>query len=331
MEELQGSDINGSLHLLAGNIKALAQNVRAIDSDLNRVWTIERVERDLRDGPLTELGAEGEEMHELNKTIHQLMADKEQIIFIDLHTTSAQTVPFITMCDTITNRVFVEGLKVPVVIGIEEYLFDPLLSYVVEKGHIALAYESGQHTDPGSVDRHFHFLMLVLNKIGMIRLAEAEIEVHSEHILYSESLNNSVFDVRYRQAMQNDGLTVLPGFSNFDIIRPGQKLAEKQGDFVMSEHACRIFMPLYQSMGADAFFLIGRLPKWWKFLSRNARKFRLDRYIPMIIPGSRRIGEKHLSVLPNIGSSRMKHVLHLVGYRFLRIENDRWIYINRGQ
>jgi hypothetical protein len=331
LEQLADQEIRGKVLLIAGNIQALEKDVRMIHSDLNRVWSSEMVRRDLETGPLLDvLGAEATEMHEINTFIHDLMAEERELIFIDLHTTSSQTVPFITMCDTLINRTFVNGLGVPVVIGIEEYLFHPLLSYVMEKGHTALAYESGQHKDPNSANRHFHFLMLALSKCGVIALSSEEKRVHLKHICFNDSLTDAVFDVRFRQPKEkNDGVKVLPGFSNFDPIERGRKIAMKNGEFIVSAHHCRILMPLYQSLGSDAFFLIGRMPGWWRLLSVFARKVKLYRYINLLIPSAEKVGENRLSVRAQVGNSRLKHILHLVGYRLLEQGYEKWIYIRR--
>lgn len=331
LDHLGGKHVFGEVHLIAGNLKALEKSVRCIDTDLNRVWDIERVERDLEQGPLhEEIGAEADEMHELNQLIHRLMKERSDIVFIDLHTTSSQTVPFITMCDTLLNRSFVKGLGVPVVIGIEEYLFHPLLAYVMEKGHVSVAYESGQHMDPSSAIRHFHFLMLVLDRLGMVQLSKQAKKEHLDQICFNDALSNAVFDVRYRQPKNpGDGLLVLPGFSNFDPVMRGRKLAEVNGEFIRSSRHCRIFMPLYQSQGNDAFFLIGRMPGWWRAMSRTVRTLGLQWLAGYLVPGSAFIAKNKLRVGHWVKNSRMKHVLHFLGFRLYRSEEEYLTYINR--
>jgi len=329
LPELQQTLLQGKVVCLAGNLKALDQGKRMLMHDLNRVWQAERVERDAADGPQPELGQEADELHGINKEVQALLRSEESIILLDLHTTSAQTVPFLTMCDTLVNREFVQRLGVPVVIGIEEYLSGPLLSYVMEQGFPAMAFESGCHSDPNSADRHYHFLWLALEKAGLLKLDDLSRTHHLKNISFSDSLSGAVFDVRHREEIpEHATVKVLPGFRNFDVIKRGQKLAQTETGFITSDRDCRIFMPLYQAQGTDAYFLIGRMPKWWKLASRFSRKNQLHRFMALF-PGVKRIGDKLLLVKPRIARGRIKHLLHLVGYRFLQDRQDALVYILR--
>lgn len=331
LADLDSVPIRGKIIFLAGNVPALQANVRMFDTDLNRVWSLERVEKDLlsKEALVDDIGAEASEFKDLNRRIHALSEAHPELVLIDLHTTSSQTVPFVTMCDTLVNRKFVRGLGVPVVIGIEEYLKGPLLAYLMERGHLSIAFESGSHYDPGSANRHYHFLHLALEKAGLLSLTPVNRKHHLEQIAFSPSLSNAVFDVRYRHLIEpNEEVTVLPGFKNFDIVQKGQKLAQQGNAFLLSDRHCRIFMPLYQSKGEEAYFLIGRMPAWWKYLSRFARKNRMDKLVTLA-PGITRVGANHLSVEPGVAKSWYRLMLHLVGYRFLHEVNEQFVYIRR--
>ena len=329
LPELRQATLQGKVLFLSGNLKALEQNVRMLQYDLNRVWQKERIDKDLRAGPLAELGAEADELHEVNKELQALFDSGEELLLLDLHTTSAPTVPFLTICDTLVNRGFVQGLGVPIVIGIEEYISGPLLSYFMEKGFPAMAFESGSHLDTLSADRHYHFLWLALEKAGVVKLDDTTRNNHLQNISFSDSLSSAVFDVRHREEIKNGSVVkVLPGFKNFDVIKKGQKLAQTENGFIQSNRDCRIFMPLYQAQGTDAYFLIGRIPKWWKFISRVSRNNRLDKLIT-ILPGIARISETQLLVKPQTARSKLKHLLHLVGYRFLQPQDGSLVFIRR--
>jgi succinylglutamate desuccinylase len=53
---------------------------------------------------------------------------------------------------------------------------------------------------------------------------------------------------------------MLPGFKNFDLVREGRKLGDDNHGSVHSPADGRIFLPLYQPAGEDAFFLVRELP-----------------------------------------------------------------------
>jgi succinylglutamate desuccinylase len=324
--------LRGTVIGLRGNPAALRAGVRALDRDLNRVWSEERVRRDLHEGPLhAELGAEALPFHALNRTLHVVLGQHRTIAFIDLHTTSADTAPFITMNDTLANRRFVKGLQVPVVLGIEEHLQGPMLSWLMERGQVAMAFESGRHDDPASTERHLHFAWLALERAGCITLGPAVRRGHQKALLTSPHLRNRVFDIRHRQALQpGDRFTMNPGFSNFQPVQAGQPLAEHNGHTITCPQDALLFMPLYQAQGGEGFFLVRPLHRLWLALSavlRNTPVHGLLRSLPGVdrLPGDR----TRLLVDTRVARSRALQVFHLLGYRLEREDGHRLCFIRR--
>ena len=60
-----------------------------------------------------------------------------------------------------------------------------------------------------------------------------------------------------------DGFQMLPGFENFQPVHAGQVVARDHGGVVRCPEAARIFMPLYQEIGHDGFFLVGTVTPLW--------------------------------------------------------------------
>ncbi|MEQ9581196.1 MAG: succinylglutamate desuccinylase/aspartoacylase family protein, partial [Arenibacter sp.] len=138
--------VNGNIYGIRGNVAALLAGKRFLDGDLNRLWTDEKIEK-------IKAKAENELLNEDKEllSIHQVLSDilkteSGPFYFIDFHTTSSKTLPFITINDALINRKFSKLFPVPIILGIEEYLEGPLLSYINEQGYLALGFESGQHT-----------------------------------------------------------------------------------------------------------------------------------------------------------------------------------------
>ncbi|HRV55758.1 MAG TPA: succinylglutamate desuccinylase/aspartoacylase family protein, partial [Mangrovimonas sp.] len=121
--------INGSIYGIAGNLQALGSNHRFIEKDLNRLWTFDHIynaHENLR-------ANEDNEQQDLLDLIEDIIFHNHPpFYFIDIHTTSSQSIPFITINDALINRKFSELFPLPVVLGIEEYLEGPLLSYINE-------------------------------------------------------------------------------------------------------------------------------------------------------------------------------------------------------
>ncbi len=144
----------GQLILLAGNREALARDTRFIEKDLNRQWTEERVallERSTRDEGEA---SEDREQREILEILDQAIRNAGgEIYFLDLHTSSADGPPFVTIGDTLRQRRFALRLPVPVILGLEEQIDGSLLEYMNNRGHITIGVEAGRHDRPASVER----------------------------------------------------------------------------------------------------------------------------------------------------------------------------------
>ena len=136
----------GNLYALSGNMNALKKGMRFEKVDLNRIWTHEHVQYIQTNAD--SFSSDVNEKIALYKIVKKLLyTEKGPFYFIDLHSTSAKTNPFITISDSINNRKFSSKFPVPIILGIEEYLEGPFLSFINEFGHIALGFEAGQHND----------------------------------------------------------------------------------------------------------------------------------------------------------------------------------------
>ena len=329
--ELGDRKLAGTVVALAGNLNALARGVRAVDRDLNRVWTEDRVRRDRDEGPLhAELAAEAEDFHALNGHIHELLGRHRDVYAIDLHTTSAPTAPFVTLNDTLANRAFVRGLQVPVVLGIEEHLRGPLLSWLMERGHVALAFESGQHGDPVSVDRHHAFAWLALEQAGVLELSRAERRRHQATLEPGPGLRDRVFDIRMRlPLLGSDRFVMRPGYRNFDRVRQGEELATLNERPVKAQHSGRIFMPLYQAMGGEGYFLVRPVHGFWLALSAVLRRTPVHALLPWL-PGVERLPDdaRRLRVDPAVARAPIR-LFHLLGYRLEGRDGEQLVFIRR--
>lgn len=307
---------------IAGNLRALRSGQRFISHDLNRMWTYNPVAAELPEYDHTV--AEKEEYEEITQLIHGAIAGRRgDMIFADLHTTSVESIPFVLLGDTLRNRDFALRIPVPKVLGIEEQLRGPLLSYINELGHISMAFEAGSHQSPASADCHEAFIWLCLFEAGLLSPEEHhDLYVKYHRVLDGHSAGLARFyELRYRFGLQQtDQFEMEPGFVNFQRIKRHDQLARHNGTKVLAQETGRIFMPLYQEQGDDGFFVVRSIARFWLGLSRRLRHLRVEKVLPLL-PGVRRHAQLPQTLVLNTGVARWYGVqlFHLLGYRKRRV------------
>ena len=322
----------GNLYMILGNINALNRSVRFEDVDLNRMWNRERIEA-IKDNN-KELRSESKEQKELFLIIKDILKNENgPFYFLDLHTTSSSSVPFITISDSLNNRKFSSNFPVPVVLGIEEYLDGPLLTYINEFGHIALGFEGGEHNDERSIVNCEAFIWKAL--VHSKCLAKKDI---SNYDKYKDDLSNlcckyEFYEINYRYALQNGEIfSMKDGFKNFDPISKDQFLAKSNGMEVKAISNGRIFMPLYQELGEDGFFILQKISRFWLKTSILARKLKINHFL-RLIPGVNKDPENNYTLIvdPKIAKFLTKDIFHLFGYRKQIYKDDKLHFIKRDR
>ncbi|WP_339756650.1 succinylglutamate desuccinylase/aspartoacylase family protein [uncultured Winogradskyella sp.] len=327
LKKLNEEDITGEIYGVYGNIKALQKNKRFLESDLNRLWTQNQLNAIQHKKKLNQ---EEQEQKELFYFIHKLLTSTDKpIYFIDLHTTSSKTLPFITINDALINRKFSSCFPVPVVLGIEEYLEGPLLSYLNTLGYVSLGFESGQHTDPGAVKNCEAFIYLALKHSGHLK-SNNNHNYEDELIKVSKGMS-SIFEVVYKYHIQSkEVFSMEEGFESFQNIKRGTLIATTNGKNIYSDYSAKLFMPLYQKSGNDGFFIIRPIPKFFLKLSEILRQIKADSLLTLL-PGiswhNKRLGvlKANLSVTKFMAKS----IFHLFGYRNKQIDKTHLLLYNR--
>jgi len=251
--------LRGDLYAYRGNLKALAHNVRYIHNDLNRIWEKPRIESLLQTGGAHLDRSEDVEMLELMGVI-DAAAEKARgpVLVLDLHTSSAASVPFVVMgtgalLDKVNTR-----LQVPVIVDKNRFLRGMMLSFMDSRGFSTLAFEAGQHGTSDSIDSHETAVWLVLVGAGLL-----DGEDLPQTDTWREELCNGInglprkLELIFRHGvLPEDRFEMLPGFKNFDSVCKGQALARDRKGIIRSQTDGLIFLPLYQSVGDDGFFLV---------------------------------------------------------------------------
>lgn len=333
IQRLEGlkDHFRGEFIALTGNMGALEKGRRFIDQDLNRMWKLQPDLSELAEIPDC---YEAQEMAALQAEVDQAIDSRRgPLVFLDLHTTSAESPPFLLIGDTLRNRRFVEDLQLPIILGLEEQLNGPFLSYLNTKGHISMGFEAGQHDDPISVENHFSLIWLILAKAGCLDENQIpDIKANREWIAScTDSALKNFFEVRHRQAIREDeNFKMKPGYHSFQEISAFEHLANNRHGKVRAPEKGRIFMPLYQDQGDDGFFLVRRVARFWLRVSVIMRKLRLDKLLPYL-PGFRRHAEhpEMLVVNPRVVRWFGPQILHLLGYRRRSRRQGKLLFIKR--
>ncbi len=320
------SKFNGSIFGLTGNIQGLHDNVRFLKSDLNRIWT-PTVLKQTHKNTLEELEFEFHEQKALLDIINHLIKTRDGMFhFVDLHTTSAPTMPFVTINDTIANRKLAEVLPIPTVLGIEEFLEGTIMDFINDLGYPAIGLESGQHCDPKSVEIHYASIWITL--VAMNAIHQNDVPNYDDHFnLLKTSAGkefNQVYAIKHREAVIPDsGFEMNPNFSNFQNISKNEFLATSKKGKIESHFNGKIFMPLYQKLGTEGFFIIQKIKPFWLKISLPLRSGKFESIL-IKLPGINRdsIRSNVLIVNKNVARFFSTDFMHLLGYRKMQKQGE---------
>ena len=324
--------LRGNIYGIRGNIPALAKERRFLENDLNRIWTRQGIEAIKVKNP-TERTSEEVELVKIYQIISQILSsDPGPYYFIDYHTTSSPTLPFITINDALINRKFAKLFALPVILGLEEYLEGPLLSYINEKGYVAIGFESGQHYTQEAIENSVAFTWLTLMFTGAIDEEFLKEKDNYFDLLKKAAVGNTNFyEVTHRHLITDkDNFTMLPGFKSFDTLEEGTGLASHNGRSLKTDKKTIVFMPLYQEQGEEGFFLIRKIPNWILKLSAAMRKIRID-HLLTILPGISWSSPAKDRLMVNLKVARFlsKPFFHLLGYRSKTVDATHVLMSNR--
>ncbi|MEM9686001.1 MAG: succinylglutamate desuccinylase/aspartoacylase family protein [Bacteroidota bacterium] len=330
--QAQKDTLKGSVYALSGNLPALSKGVRFIAEDLNRIWTVQKLKK-ITSHTADELSIEEKEAQALYNIILELLSVYSgPFYFIDFHTTSSKTVPFITISDSLINRKFSALFPVPTVLGIEEYLEGALLSYTNQLGYVALAFESGQHQAKEALSNTISFIYLTLVYCGCLQKeAVTDFQGHKDTLSTSAGGKHNIYEVtsRYRVGT-GENFKMLPGFKSFQPISKGTLLAKSNENPIKAHKNTVLFMPLYQNQGTEGFFTIKKIPPFFLKLSVWLRASRTDALLACLPGVSWETAEKG-TLLVNLKIARFltKPLFHLLGYRSWKISRNHVRMINR--
>ncbi|MDG1498484.1 MAG: succinylglutamate desuccinylase/aspartoacylase family protein [Planctomycetota bacterium] len=333
--------LRGRFVALRGNRPALAQNQRFIERDLNRVWKASDLlgleqRKHHQDGP-----DEGE-LRDLLQTFSRLFVEScggaplEDIVLLDLHSTSGPSTPFLCMADTLQNRPVSFALEVPVILGLEEALEGTLLDYMSEAGHISMAFEGGAHTDPSTIDCHEAAIWCGLVAAGCLdeRALDEDpddMAAMRKRLRRAAAGAPAIVEVLHRHGTHpDDGFVMAPGWANFQPVQRNGILAKDDCGDILSPLTGRLLLPRYQAQGDDGFFVARDVRPIWLRLSAWLRRRQLDRFLHWLPGVTRQDGDpRRLRINRQRALFGVKQVFHLLGYRRYQEDETGFLFLRR--
>ncbi len=312
LQELNSSDLElrGQVHFLAGNVAALNQGVRFVDSDLNRMWADDFEER-------LERCSEYHEKRELSAVVQTICNGRfDNVYALDLHTTSGDTLPFVTIDDALPNRDFAMCTGAPIILGIEEHVHGSVLEFFNEQGATVIGFEGGQHTSEVAVNNHRRVIYSALVYAGLTTWEElftASIQVKKPEFPSA----GEFFEIIHRHALDPNKASFVmnQGYSSFQPVAKGDIVAKNDSRDVRIEKTGFILMPLYQRLGSEGYFLIRKVHSVWLKLSRIVRKMQMHTLL-LLLPGVKgKEGGRVLLVNTAIARLFPVQIMHLAGFR----------------
>ena len=324
--------MRGSMYGIQGNSPALLKDQRFLEQDLNRIWTKKQIQR-IKETPAAQRSIEEAELIEILTLVTSIFENnRPPFYFIDFHTTSSKTLPFITINDAMINRKFSRLFPVPIILGIEEYLEGPLLSYINELGYVSLGFESGQHHTEEAVVNSIAFTWLAMEHSGFLKKEDQQkYHHHFKQLQSSAKFNVDFYEVIERYAISSeDAFKMEPGFKSFDVIEKDMLLATNHNKPVYAPQKGILFMPLYQKQGAEGFFIVRHIPKSILKVSAFLRSVKFDTLLTLL-PGVYWADETKQRLMVNVKVARFfsKPFFHLLGYRNRTVDKNRLLMNNR--
>jgi predicted deacylase len=319
----------GQIHGFSGNITALNAGERYIHEDMNRYW-YRYMHR--RNSTIDNSIPEDNQREELIEAISSTMQEAQTpVVFFDLHSTSAPSLPFVSINDSLHTRGLVKGLPVPVILGLQEQIEGTLNGLLNDMGLPAVLFEAGQHDDPHTVDIHEAFIWYMLYRLGCIkRNAVKSLNRYRDILKNASKERKGFYEITFRHAIEpDDEFRMNPGYNGFEPVRKNMAVAKDRHGDITAPHSDLMFMPLYQSKGSDGYFLIKKVRRIWIAVSKWLRKKHIDNYLHWL-PGVTELEHEKgtFRVDESIAFAFALQVFHLLGYRKERIIEDQ-LYVSR--
>lgn len=249
----------GKIVGLIGNARAYEKEVRYQEYDLNRCWNDDFIKNLKINHDLKSEKAEDFELLELLGEIESYVdSNHHPKVLVDLHATSSENGNFIVIPEDEADNKIVKSLLLPILIDLEKYLAGTLLEYMHRLGFVSFAFEGGMIGSDRALNLHTSGIWEVLYAAEVLeRRHDHEFSKYDQIIeSFVHKLPHKVGVLYHHKVKLGDGFKMRPGYHNFQSISKGEIIAEDNTGKIIAGSDGLIFMPLYQPLGDDGFFIV---------------------------------------------------------------------------
>ncbi len=242
---------NGHFVAVGGNLQALKEKKRYLQTDLNRIWLNDLINNIPPDSEISEY----EELRQLIEVLRVIPHDTyKKRILIDLHTTSAPNGAFVVKTTT-TDDKLASLLEIPIVLGLDKKLEGTAMTYMEQWNYETFAFEGGTIGKENSANNLVLGVWRIMQALQMTTQPIPNLEHTLGETIRSGVPNYLTCEYIHKIPAHSD-FKMIEGFGNFDSIEEGQVVAHQDGKEIHSPYKGYILMPLYQDDGNDGFFIV---------------------------------------------------------------------------
>jgi succinylglutamate desuccinylase len=259
-ERNKAFEFKGKIVGLVANHLAKAKQKRYLDTDMNRIWTTERLQH-IENAEKLSLAEERQAKTLLQTIRAEIAAYKPTSLYLlDLHTTTVSGGIFTVVPESKISEQIGLSLYAPVITGFANLLQGTLMTYFSGEFEglqsVTLTFESGQHEDEDSVTNAVSAIINTMRATGCVAPQDVE-DKHDERLRARAATLPRKAHLIYRHAISvSDNFKMRPGFQNFQPVKKKEILADDRKGIIRALDDALILMPLYQKQGNDGFFLI---------------------------------------------------------------------------
>jgi predicted deacylase len=248
-----GAEVAGEVVALAGNRRALAAGRRYLVRDLNRQWTEERIAA----ARAAAGDAEEIELVELAAELDRVRGRARGPVFVlDLHTTSADGIPFAVVGESEAGGAFAAAFPLPGIVGLEKQIDGVLTGHLGRLGCATLAIEGGQSQSAHALANLEAAVTIGVSAAGVMAAEHVPGLDQAQGLLARArgDLPHLIEVVARHEVLPEHGFRMEPGFANIQRTGAGTLLARDGSGEIRAPFDGLVLLPLYQPQGSDGFF-----------------------------------------------------------------------------
>jgi len=182
------------------------------------------------------------------------------------------------MSDTLRNRELGRVVGLPIMLGLLEHLAGMLMDVTSRSGFPTILFQGGGNTQDDTLIHHKGFISKLLTakcKLDISLYPELRKTMSQLNSYAPVDESHEFLEISYTYKIkEKDDFEMKPGYVNFQQIKKNEIVAVSNRGDIMFPFSGRIFMPRYQKLGKEGFYVTKRIDAFWIKFSRRFRLFK---------------------------------------------------------